>query len=117
MSSEQCAGRVASPTTDWYGIGTMIYETFKPDEARRLLDRMEFHCTPKYGNWLNMAVIELSALSRQCLANRIDQMSIMQTRVKNWEEARNKLLATTNCQFTTDGARIKLGALCPTINT
>mgnify|MGYP006418822259 CR=1 FL=1 len=66
----------------------MVYETFKPDETRRLLNRLEFHCTPKYGNWLNMTEIKLSALSRQCLANRIDQMSVMQTRVTNWEEAR-----------------------------
>ena len=95
----------------------MAYETFKPDETRRLLNRLKFHCTPKYGNWLNMTEIKLSALSRQCLANRIDQMSVMQTRVTNWEEARNKLQATANWQFTTDDARIKLGSLYPTINT
>ena len=64
-----------------------------------------------------MTEIKLSALSRQCLANRIDQMSVMQTRVTNWEEARNKLLATVNWQCTTDDARIKLGSLYPQINT
>ena len=94
-----------------------LYETFKPAEARRLLDRLEFHYTPKHGSWLNMAEIELSALSRPCLANRIDQMSVMQDRVAKWEEARNKLQATANWQFTTTDARIKLRSLYPSINT
>ena len=93
-----------------------LYETFKPAEARRLLDRLEFPYTPKHGRWLNMAEIELSALSRQCLADRIDQMSIMQTRVANWE-ARNKLQATANWQSTTPDARVKLRSLYPSINT
>jgi hypothetical protein len=97
--------------------GASLYETFKPAEARRLLDRLVFHYTPKHGSWLNMAEIELSALSRQCLANRIDQMSVMQDRVAKWEEARNKLQATAYWQFKTTGARIKLRSLYPSINT
>jgi hypothetical protein len=64
-----------------------------------------------------MAEIELSALSRQCLANRIDQMNVMQGRVTKWEEARNKLQATANWQFTTTDARIKLRSLYPAIDT
>ena len=94
-----------------------LYETCKPAKARRLLDRLEFHDTPRHCRWLNRAEIELSALSRQCLADRIHQMSTMQTRVTNREDARNKLQATANWQFTTADARIKLRSPYPSINT
>lgn len=93
-----------------------LYETFEPEEAKRLWDRFEFVYTPKHGSWLNMAEIELNVLMGQCLNRRIDNMKAMEEEVKAWESHRNNKKAVINWQFTTQDARIKLKRLYPTIN-
>jgi hypothetical protein len=90
-----------------------LYETFAPAEARRLAERLEIHYTPKHGSWLNIAEIELSALSGQCLNRRIPSLAIMRSEVAAWETQRNTRGAPINWQFTTDNARIKLTRLYP----
>jgi len=90
-----------------------FYETFAPQEARRLAERLEFHYTPKHGSWLNMAEIELSVLKGQCLNRRIPDMVTMQGEVAAWEKNRNNRTKKINWQFTTSDARIKLKSLYP----
>jgi hypothetical protein len=90
-----------------------LYETFKPKEARRLVERLDIHYTPKHGSWLNMAEIELSVLKGQCLDRRIPDMVTMQTEVAAWEKDRNNSAKKINWQFTTSDARIKLKRLYP----
>jgi len=92
-----------------------LYEEFEPAEARRILDRLEFHYTPKHGSWLNMAEIELSVLDRQCLDRRIPDKSTLMTEVLAWEQPRNTRGATVDWRFTTDDARIKLKKLYPSL--
>lgn len=92
-----------------------FYEAFEPDEAKRLTTRFEFHFTPKHGSWLNMAEIELSAMSRQCLAGRIADQETLTAEVKAWEEERNASVVKVHWRFTTADARIKLAHLYPRI--
>lgn len=92
-----------------------LYEVFPPAEAKRILDRLEFHYTPKHGSWLNMAEIEFSVLSRQCLDQRIPDQTTLAQVVATWEAERNTNGATVNWRFTTEDARIKLGRLYPSI--
>jgi hypothetical protein len=92
-----------------------LYEVFPPAEAKRILDRLEFHYTPKHGSWLNMAEIELSVLNRQCLDRRIPDTPILAAEVGAWERMRNAKGATVNWRFTTADARIKLKRLYPSI--
>ena len=92
-----------------------FYEAFEPDEARRLATRFEFHYTPKHGSWLNMAEIELSALSRQCLARRIAEQDTLVAEIKAWKEERNASVVKVHWRFTTADARIKLAHLYPRI--
>jgi hypothetical protein len=94
-----------------------LYETFPPAEARRLLRRLEFHYTPKHGSWLNMAEIELSVLSRQCLHRRIPDEATLKQEVAAYEHERNQARATINWQFTSQDARVKLQRLYPSIST
>lgn len=93
-----------------------FYKTFKPEEARRLLSRLEIHHTPKHGSWLNMAEIELAALTRQCLDRRIPDLAILQAQLAAWNTARDNAQATINWQFTTADARTKLKRLYPDFN-
>jgi hypothetical protein len=93
-----------------------LYEAFPPEEAKRLADRLEIHHTPKHGSWLNMAEIELSALSRQCLSRRIARQDTLTRQVAAWQDTRNAAAAKTEWQFTTADARIKLKSLYPSIN-
>ena len=67
-----------------------LYETFEPAEAKRVADRFEIHYTPKHGSWLNMAEIELSHLSRQCLDRRVGERVVLEQEIKAWTESRNK---------------------------
>ena len=90
-----------------------LYETFEPEEALRLARKLEIHYTPKHGSWLNIAEIELSALSSQCLSRRIPSIELMRKEVAAWEVHRNNRKASVNWQFTTEGARIKLVRLYP----
>jgi hypothetical protein len=93
-----------------------LYEVFEPAEAKRILDKLEFHYTPKHGSWLNMAEIEFSVLSRQCLDRRIPDEDTLIQEIRSWEEHRNAIKATVDWQFTTKDARIKLKKLYPSIN-
>ena len=90
-----------------------LYETFAPEEARRLARRLEIHYTPKHGSWLNVAEIELSALNSQCLNRRIPDIELMRKEVVAWELDRNNRAATIDWRFTTEDARIKLKRLYP----
>lgn len=94
--------------------GASLYEAFPPDEARRLLERLEFHYTPKHGSWLNVAEIELSVLSRQCLNRRIPDGPTLINEINAWQSDRNNKAAKVDWQFTTEDARIKLKRLYPT---
>ena len=96
-------------------VGASLYKAFPPEEARRLLDKLEFNYTPKHGSWLNMAEIEFSLLSRQCLRDRIGDRANLTDEVRAWVANRNSLESTMNWQFTTEDARIKLKRLYPTI--
>jgi hypothetical protein len=96
--------------------GASLYKAFEPEEARRILDRLEFCYTPKHGSWLNMAEIELSILGRQCLNRRIMDTSIIEREVERWQQARNGNASPMNWRFRTSDARIKLKKLYPTVN-
>lgn len=90
-----------------------LYEAFAPARARELASRLEIHYTPKHGSWLNIAEIELSALSRQCLSRRIPDIEALNLQLGHWQDATNTEERTVNWQFTTDDARIKLRHLYP----
>jgi transposase len=90
-----------------------LYETFEPQEARRLAERLEFHYTPKHGSWLNMAEIELSALTGQCLNRRIPDLETLRTSIAAWENDRNNRPAKIDWRFSTADARIRLKRLYP----
>ena len=92
-----------------------FYEAFAPDDARRLAAKLDIHYTPKHGSWLNMAEIELSALSRQCLNQRIPDKKMMERQVCAWASQRNKTGTRANWRFTTKDARIRLRKLYPSI--
>ena len=90
-----------------------LYQTFVPAEARRIVRRLEFHYTPKHGSWLNMAEIEFSVLSRQCLDRRIPDEKTLKQELAALEDQRNRAGATVNWQFTSENARIKLKRIYP----
>jgi hypothetical protein len=90
-----------------------LYETFEPEEARRLARRLEIHYTPKHGSWLNIAEIELSALSSQCLDRRIPEIQLMKKAVAAWELLRNNRAVPIDWRFNSEDARIKLKRLYP----
>jgi hypothetical protein len=90
-----------------------LYEAFPPAEAKRLWDKLEVHCTPKHGSWLNVAEIELSALSRQCLDRRLPDQDALTAEVASWTAARNAVAVAVAWQFTAEDARIKLKHLYP----
>jgi hypothetical protein len=92
-----------------------LYEAFPAAEARRLVERFEWHYTPKHGSWLDMAESELSVLSRQCLDRRIANKQTLIEEVAAWQDSRNKHHAKADWQFTTADARVKLKRLYPTI--
>lgn len=94
-----------------------LYETFAPEEARRILSRLDFHHTPKHASWLNMAEIELSVLSRQCLNRRIPDEATLEQDVAAFEQERNRVRATISWRFTSVDARNKLHRLYPSITT
>ena len=93
-----------------------LYEVFAPAEAKRILDRLEFHFTPKHGSWLNMAEIEFSVLSRQCLSGYIPSIDALTHETLAWETERNTSEATVEWRFTTADARIKLKKLYPIVH-
>jgi hypothetical protein len=95
--------------------GASLYEAFPPEEARRLLDRLECHSTPKHGSWLDMAETELSILNRQCLDRRIDNAAEVSRQVEAWEADRNERQCRIHWTFTAARARTKLNKLYPSI--
>lgn len=97
--------------------GASLYEAFEPQEARRLLDRLEIHYTPKHGSWLNIAEIELRILNGQCLKRRIPDKGTLSSEVAVWQEKRNSDQAKVDWQFTAEDARIKLKRLYPILLT
>jgi hypothetical protein len=90
-----------------------LYATFAPAEARRLARKLEFHHTPPHGSWLNMAEIELSVLSGQCLARRLGDRQTLAAEAVAWERRRNAARATTTWRFTAAEARVKLHRVYP----
>jgi hypothetical protein len=90
-----------------------FYERYSPEEAKRLCNKFEFVYTPKHGSWLNMAEIELSVLSGQCLKRRLGSIDEMTKEVKAWQKYRNNKNSKISWQFTTKDARIKLKKLYP----
>ena len=92
-----------------------LYEAFDPQEALRLAKRLEIHYTPKHGSWLNVAEIELSVFTKQCLDRRIPDMTTLQQEAKAWYRKRNSNQKDVDWQFTTDDARVKLKRLYPQI--
>jgi hypothetical protein len=92
-----------------------LYEAFEPKEALRLAQRLEIHYTPKHGSWLNVAEIELSVFTKQCLDRRIPDMTTLQQEAKAWYSNRNVNQKAVDWQFTTENARIKLKRLYPQI--
>jgi transposase len=96
--------------------GAALYELLEPARARKIVEKLEIHYTPKHGSWLNMAEIELSHLSRQCLNRRLADINEVKKEVDIWMEERNEKSCVINWQFTTKDARIKLSKLYPTIS-
>ena len=90
-----------------------LYQAFPALEARRLVERFEWHYTPKHASWLDMAESELSVVSSQCLARRIPDMQTLTKEIAAWEADRNKHHANADWQFTSHDARIKLKHLYP----
>ena len=92
-----------------------LYEAFEPAEARRLVERFEWHYTPKHGSWLNLAESELAVLSGQCLDRRIPDAAKLTSEVAAWQVHRNTHNAKANWHFTSADARVKLKSLYPAI--
>lgn len=105
--------RVVLDNLNTHGPGS-LYEAFEPAEARRIVEKLEFHYTPKHGSWLNMAEIELSILQRQCLKRRIATEAMLQQEVAAWAHQRNAVQETIDWRFTITDAREKLKRLYPT---
>ena len=92
-----------------------LYEAFPAEEARRLVERFEWHYTPKHGSWLDMAESELGVLTSQCLDRRIADKPTLTEEVAAWQDARNSKHTKADWQFTTADARIKLKRLYPSL--
>lgn len=90
-----------------------LYEAFDPAQARSLAERLEIHHTPRHGSWLNIAEIELSALTRQCLNRRIDDLAALNQELAAWQQATNADQRQVNWHFTTSDARTRLRHLYP----
>jgi DDE superfamily endonuclease len=92
-----------------------LYEAFAPAEARRIIERFEWHYTPKHGSWLNLAESELAVLSSQCLDRRIPDAATLTSEVDAWRKSRNTHNAKANWHFTSADARVKLKSLYPAL--
>jgi len=90
-----------------------LYVAFEPQEAKRLRDRLDMHFTPKHGSWLNIAEIELSLLTRQCLRQRVPDIKTLQREAQAWYERRNENQKSVDWQFTCEDARVRLKRLYP----
>ncbi len=92
-----------------------LYEAFSPAEARRIVEKVEVHYTPKHGSWLDIAEIELSVLARQCLHQRIGSLTELEKSLRYWEQHRNAEGRTVSWHFTTEDARNRLRRLYPVL--
>lgn len=92
-----------------------LYAAFKPEEARRIAERIEIHYTPKHGSWLDMAEIEIGVMVRQCLNRRIPDQDALKREIKAWQDQRNQRGIRVDWRFTTQDARVKLKSLYPAI--
>ena len=92
-----------------------LYEAYPPELAFELASRLEIHYTPKHGSWLNIAEIELSAMTTQCLNRRIASIEELQKQISAWETRRNQSQKGVQWQFRTEDARIKLKHLYPVV--
>lgn len=90
-----------------------LYKVFPPEEARRIIKKLEIHYTPKHGSWLDIAEIELNVMTRQCLSRRIASIDVLRSELSAWTNERNNGKSKVNWQFTTKDARIKLVSLYP----
>ena len=90
-----------------------LYKKYKPEEARRIIKKLEIHYTPKHGSWLDIAEIELNVMTRQCLNRRIDSIEKLTSELAAWEKERNEKHAKVNWHFRTKDARVKLISLYP----
>ena len=90
-----------------------LYKKYPPEEARRIIKKLEIHYTPKHGSWLDIAEIELNVMTRQCLSRRIDNIDVLRAELSAWKKDRNDNQATVNWQFRTKDARFKLISLYP----
>lgn len=90
-----------------------LYKTFPPEEARRIIKKLEIHYTLKHGSWLDIAEIELNVMTHQCLSRRISSIDVLRSELAAWEDERNNGKSKVNLQFTTKDARIKLVSLYP----
>ena len=104
--------RLVCDNLNTHGMGS-LYEAFPPEQARRLASRLEIHSTPKHGSWLNIAEIELSALTLQCLDRRMPDLETLIQETMQWEQRRNATQKGVDWQFSTKDARIKLKRLYP----
>jgi DDE superfamily endonuclease len=93
--------------------GASLYEAFRPAEARRILDKIEWHYTPKHGSWVNMAETEIGIMNGQCLNRRLDSQVLIAREVAAWEDKRNAKGVRIHWTFTLAVARQKLGKLYP----
>ena len=93
-----------------------LYEAFEPAEARRILQRVEFHYTPKHGSWLNMAEIEISLFARGCLSRRVESLQDLRQRIATLEAERNAQHCSISWRFPSNDARSKLHDLYPAVN-
>jgi len=90
-----------------------LYKKYSPEEARRIIKKLEIHYTPKHGSWLDIAEIELNVMTRQCLSRRINSIDDLRNELAAWETERNNMKLVVNWQFRTKEARIKLSSLYP----
>ena len=94
-----------------------LYKAFTPQEARRIIKRLEIHYTPKHGSWLNMAEIELNVMTRQCLSRRIASIEKLKCELSAWEEYRNRNISKIKWHFKTGNAREKFISLYPVLES
>ncbi len=94
-----------------------LYKRYPPEEARRIIKKLEIHYTPKHGSWLDIAEIELNVMTKQCLSRRISEISLLRSKLSAWEVERNTMAAKVNWHFHTSDARITLNSLYPTFTT
>lgn len=94
-----------------------LYKRYPPEEARRIIKKLEIHYTPKHGSWLDIAEIELNVMTRQCLSRRIAEIGLLRKELAAWETERNTVATKVNWQFRTSDARIKLSSLYPVFTT